>query len=68
MEDVATAFDCQTECQNKEECNNWIWNSPDHERNPNVCWLKKAETEPSIGTAGDINRVSGPKFCFGVPT
>lgn len=62
VEDVASAEDCQAECQMVDECNCWIWNTPDHERHPNKCWMKKEATEPSQ-EARDMNRVSGPKFC-----
>jgi len=63
VDDVPTPFACQKECQNNSECTRWIWNSPEHARNPNVCWLKKAATEASVGAASDMNRISGPEFC-----
>ena len=49
-----------------DECNVWIWNGPEHERNPLVCWMKKAATEPSRGKQ-DMHRVSGPKEDCGPP-
>jgi len=62
VEDVASASACQVECQMNDNCNWFIWNSPDHNR-PNLCWLKKAYTEPSAGGKKQQNRISGPKFC-----
>jgi len=61
--DVLTPFDCQRECQMIDDCNNWIWNDAEHIRNPNVCWMKKAATEPTVGNPTDLHRISGPKFC-----
>jgi hypothetical protein len=60
---VPTPFACQQKCQMNDECNNWIWNGPEHRREPLACWMKKGETEPSVGKPQDINRISGPKFC-----
>jgi hypothetical protein len=60
--DVPTAFACQEECQNTEACNVWIWNEPEHKKHPNVCWMKKAATEPRH-TKRDVHRISGPKVC-----
>lgn len=62
-EDVPTPFACQQECQMNDDCNVWIWNDADHAKNPNKCWMKKAATEPTVGQANDIHRISGPKFC-----
>jgi len=62
VEGVDSTFDCQLECQMDDDCNWWIWNSPDH-NNPNVCWLKKGYTDPSVGGNKQTNRISGPKYC-----
>ena len=47
-----------------DDCNVWIWNDADHAKNPNKCWMKKAATEPTVGQANDIHRISGPKVYF----
>jgi len=63
VEDVATALDCQIQCQIDEECNAFIWNDAEHKK-PNVCWLKKGFTEGfSFDKPRDQHRHSGPKFC-----
>merc|ERR1712018_649040 len=67
VNDVPSPLACQAECRNNADCTRWIWNSPEHERNPNVFWLKKAATEASVGTDFDLNRISGPAFCDDVP-
>merc|ERR1719273_1480416 len=52
-----------------EGCENFIWNSSEHANNPNVCWPKRSENyeagQNSVGTARDMNRISGPKVCDG---
>jgi hypothetical protein len=54
-------------CQMTDECNAFMWNEPEHQRKPNVCWMKKAAEgdgiTSSFGKRTDIHRVSGPKFC-----
>jgi len=65
-EDVPSPLACQKECQMNDECNAWIWNGPEHPRNPLGCWMKKAPTEPSRGEQ-DMHRVSGPKEDCGLP-
>jgi len=65
-EDVPSALACQKECQMNDECNFWVWNEPEHRRNPFGCWMKKAATEPSRKRR-DEHRVSGPKENCGPP-
>ena len=67
VDDVPSPLACQAECRKRAGCTRWIWNAPEHGRNPNVCWLKKAATEASVGGRGDRNRISGPAFCDDVP-
>jgi len=67
VDDVPSPFACQMECQKVDACKNWIWNSQEHERNPNACYLKKGETEASVGRDLDMNRISGPKACGEIP-
>ena len=62
VDNVDSAENCQVECQKVDKCNNWIWNTADHRRNPNTCWLKKAAIGYRKGRK-DINRISGPKYC-----
>merc|ERR1711997_1327781 len=69
VEDVFSAFECQQICFFTEGCENFIWNSSEHANNPNVCWPKRSENyeagQNSVGTARDMNRISGPKVCDG---
>ena len=59
ISDIFSAEDCLAECQMDCDCNFWVWNSPDFEKNPNTCWLKngKGIVEPTAG------KISGARAC-----
>merc|ERR1719450_1234840 len=46
MENIGSAYECQRECQNNEDCQFFTWNSGTgpgnwNKKNANTCWLKK---------------------------
>lgn len=63
VKDVHSVAACQEACQANDECNNWVWNTPDHKKNPEKCWLKKAPIGYQKGKRMGRHRISGLKYC-----
>jgi len=69
IENIGSAYECQRECQNNEECEFFTWNSGTgpgkwNKKNANTCWLKKGlgTVKADCGKKCD-GKVSGPKNC-----
>jgi len=69
IENIGSAYECQRECQNNEDCQFFTWNSGTgpgnwNKKNANTCWLKKGLGTVKVDCGKKCDgKVSGPKNC-----
>ena len=60
VDGIATAYECQVACQNEQEGEFFVWNSPDWRSRQGRCYFKKNDNGRVQGPR-QAGRISGPK-------
>ena len=70
IENVTSAYECQSKCLMSHDCEFFTWNSGTgagnwNKKNKNTCWLKKDKGTVKENCGKKCQgKVSGPKYCY----